>query len=245
MDECDDPDNTSGNGVGPLPAIRRAWYKLTGAWPSKWSQQPPESGRGGGRADGKEYANEFKLLPAPGSKRAKQSGFLPTGVVPRSAGIYEPSTGGEGDSGGGAEQVSEWLSQPPLVVMIGWFNAEKKYVDQHIALYKGRDEELGWDVVWFPVPAYTCLVPFGAYRLAEKILGVLELLLVRRATRCSPPNEFAMCWWHEIVLLVRPHAVVTVVTNVLALLAAGAHAAADPAPDQWWRFHLCLDVRPH
>ena len=39
----------------------------------------------------------------------------------------------------------------------------------------GRQEDMGWDVVWFPVPAYTCLVPYGAYKLAEKILGVLEV----------------------------------------------------------------------
>jgi hypothetical protein len=91
--------------------------------------------------------------------------------------------------------------------MIGWFNAQKKYVDRHMALYKPQSAAAaaaaaaaadgdsggggggggggvlppleggaGWDVVWFPVPAYTCLVPYGAYRLAEKVLGVLELL---------------------------------------------------------------------
>lgn len=166
VDENDDPGSTSGDGSGTLPAIRRAWYKLTGAWPSKWSHSPAgAAAAAGGRTRGasaeKDFANEFKLLPAPGTRRAKQSEliFLPSGIVPRSAGIYEPAGTAEaiggnyvnladksvGDPAAPAVKIpaAPAVKIPPLTVMIGWFNAEKKYVDQHIALYKTTAEGEG------------------------------------------------------------------------------------------------------
>ena len=165
------------DGSSPLDRLRRAWYVATGAWPRRWS--PPA--RPGSRSDDAAAAEEeggddrrqpagFKLLPAPGSPAARLIGG---GAIPHSAGVFEtarPSPPGD-------------QAQPPLAVMVGWFNAEKRHVDKHIALYHPlasaeAEEQGGWDVLWFPVPSYTCLIPFGGYKLAEKILGVLELLLV-------------------------------------------------------------------
>ena len=165
------------DGSSPLDRLRRAWYVATGAWPRRWSPpaRPDSSGDAAAAAeeeggdDGRQPAG-FKLLPAPGSPAAR---LLGGGAIPHSAGVFETARPPPGDQ----------AQQPPLAVMVGWFNAEKRHVDKHIALYHPlasaeAEEQGGWDVLWFPVPSYTCLIPFGGYKLAEKILGVLELLLV-------------------------------------------------------------------
>eukprot|EP01043_Picozoa_sp_COSAG02_P049331 COSAG02_NODE_4941_length_4807_cov_1.502124_6_plen_293_part_00 len=136
----------------------------------------------------------MKLLPSPGSSAARLIGGA--GVIPRSAGIFHRATPVRGDDSSDSNAASEHsvrnengdadgperLEQkkyPPLAVMIGWFNANPRHVDKHLELYRPlASSPHGWDVLWFPVPAYSCLIPYGGYKLAEKILGILELLLV-------------------------------------------------------------------
>jgi hypothetical protein len=131
----------------------------------------------------------MKLLPSPGSSAARLIGGA--GVIPRSAGIFHRATSVCGDANvsdpslknengdANSSERSEQKQFPPLAVMIGWFNANPRHVDKHLELYRPlASSPDGWDVLWFPVPAYSCLIPYGGYKLAEKILGILELLLV-------------------------------------------------------------------
>jgi hypothetical protein len=198
-------DNTS-----PFDRLRRAWFTATGVWPRRWTYTAAEQGAAG---DGTEQRQTLglKLLPSPGSSAARLIGGA--GVIPRSAGVFQPAAmgddnsaaaaaleggGGTGGAGGAAEDSAGAGDSgsssgggrssgggggnnqpPPLAVMVGWFNAQKRHVDKHLELYSPHaSAPNGWDVLWFPVPAYSCLVPYGGYKLAEKILGLLELLLV-------------------------------------------------------------------
>ena len=101
--------NTSGDGSDRLAAVRRGWYKLTGAWPSLWEHRPEGPGVEG--ADSKEDAAPlaFKLLPAPGSRRAQQPLLGPV-KIPRSAGVCEPS-----GVCGGARTAVQRLPEGPFV----------------------------------------------------------------------------------------------------------------------------------
>jgi hypothetical protein len=78
--------NTSGDGSGRLAAVRRGWYQLTGTWPCLWEHKPEVEGSSGEETSA---PLAFKLLPAPGSRRAQQPLLGPV-KIPRSAGVYEP-----------------------------------------------------------------------------------------------------------------------------------------------------------
>lgn len=167
------------DGTSAFDTVRRAWFAATGAWPRRWTYAAAAERAGPAEGD-----VGMKLLPAPGSSAARLIGGA--GVIPRSAGIYQRATPVRGDEDGGGDGAgsdtdsgAQTEKYPPLAVMVGWFNAQKRHVDKHLELYRPlASSPHGWDVLWFPVPAYSCLIPYGGYKLAEKILGILELLLV-------------------------------------------------------------------
>ena len=178
----------------------RRWHYENGGEADADAAQPCSAEEAAEREREQRQSVGLKLLPAPGSAAAQLIGGK--AVIPHSAGVFQtaptqfidgsaasaeaavpPSAASaEADAPHSAAPPSGTIitqEPPPLAVMVGWFNAEKVHVDKHLELYAPLSpSDRGWDVLWFPVPAYSCLVPYGGYKLAEKILGILELLLV-------------------------------------------------------------------
>ena len=99
--------------------------------------------------------DDFNLLPRSSARHL--------GLIPRRGGLLLPHTAGEA------------VTEPGLVVLTGWLLATERTIPRYLDLYRAQ----GCDVLWFPVHPMHILFPGTGESLAQRVLAITELLLLR------------------------------------------------------------------
>ena len=99
--------------------------------------------------------DDFNLLPRSSARHL--------GLIPRRGGLLLPHTAGPS------------VTEPALVVLTGWLLASERSIPRYLDLYRAQ----GCDVLWFPVHPIHILFPGTGEGLAERVLAITELLLLR------------------------------------------------------------------